>query len=114
MEAAFQKNFRRILKSYRTKVRRHVQPGSSFGTFTALGCTPETFKTHIEKHFKGEMSWENYGKTWVLMNQHNPEDYDLLDLDQFLAYFHYSSYLPVLNSEFNWSKTEGIPVVKKG
>jgi hypothetical protein len=31
-------------------------------TFNILGCSIEDFKLHIEKQFKDNMSWENYGQ----------------------------------------------------
>jgi len=30
-------------------------------TFDIVGCTPEFLKEHLEKQFKNEMAWENYG-----------------------------------------------------
>lgn len=30
-------------------------------TFDIVGCTPEFLKEHLEKQFKNEMTWENYG-----------------------------------------------------
>lgn len=30
-------------------------------TFDIIGCSPEFLKEHIEKQFKNEMTWENYG-----------------------------------------------------
>ena len=30
-------------------------------TFDIVGCTPQFLKEHMEKQFKNEMTWENYG-----------------------------------------------------
>ena len=43
------------------RVHHALQSEKSKTTIEYLGCDIETFKTHIEKSFKENMTWDNYG-----------------------------------------------------
>ena len=48
----------------RNRVRHYIQINNitkKNKTFDIVGCTPEFLKEHLEKQFKNEMTWENYG-----------------------------------------------------
>ena len=61
--------------------------------FTYLGCTMDEFITHIEKQFKEDMNFSNYGDVWHL-------SYKLsigikgLEQDEIIRRFHYTNIYP--------------------
>lgn len=83
----------RILRAYRTKIRRHTKPGTSFNIWPILRCTELELVRHIQTRFKPGMSWDNYGEKWVLRNRLAPISADC-EPKEFYTYFHHSSYEP--------------------
>ena len=104
----------RILRAYRTKVRRYTEPGSSFSTEATMGCSREKLREHISSLMTPEMTWENYGSVWCFTNSEAPSAYDLTQVEQLLGYFSYTSFKPRLMSDFpnRFVKGEGVPTPK--
>lgn len=114
---------RKILKSTRNKIRRHVQPGTSFSLQTVIGCDRDQFRRHIESSFdKGKrgkkpepaMTWENYGGDdgWWLVNSNDHKQTDFTDSESFLGYFNFLSYKPVWIKEA-FHTGSGLPTLKQ-
>lgn len=75
-------------------------PHNRIATETLLGCDLETFKTHIESQFTGEMSWEN--KIWELDHVTPIKarlDGTKPDTETQASRFHYTNVRPVLTLE---------------
>ena len=51
-------NVRSLL--YNHLMRKNLKKHNS--TFTMIGCSPQELKEYLEKQFKPEMNWENYGR----------------------------------------------------
>ena len=64
---------------------------------TLLGCNIDFFKSHIERKFSKEMSWNNHGK-WHIDHIKPCDSFDLSDIKQQRECFHYSNLQPL------WSK----------
>lgn len=60
-DKSYQKNKLRKLVSNAIK-KGLKNPANSKSIFSKLGYSPEDLKNHIEKLFKDDMSWENYGE----------------------------------------------------
>jgi len=50
-----------ILRSRTKDFLRRTKNFNHIKTLDVIGCTPEFLKEHMEKQFKNEMTWENYG-----------------------------------------------------
>jgi hypothetical protein len=54
----------RLSENIRTRVRNFLllnKITKKSKTFDIVGCSPEFLKEHLEKQFKNNMSWDNYG-----------------------------------------------------
>jgi hypothetical protein len=54
----------RITNSVRSRINLFVKSKNirkNNTTFNIIGCTPEFFKEHLERQFKDNMNWDNYG-----------------------------------------------------
>lgn len=55
----------RIKQNLRSRIWHALKNGNKKEHFSEIiGCSTEDLKSHLEKQFKGGMSWENYGKEW--------------------------------------------------
>jgi hypothetical protein len=87
---------------------RHQYTEKAYKTKELLGCDMEFFRHYIEKQFKEEMSWENYGyKGWHLDHIIPCSSFLLEDSEQQKLCFHYSNYQPLWWYE-NFSKKSKI------
>lgn len=69
-------------------------------TLSLLGCSVDEFKLHIEKQFKGDMSWNNWSHdTWHIDHIRPISSYDLSDPEQQKECFHYTNLQPLYASE---------------
>ncbi len=89
-------------------VIRHGSGVKSLKTEALIGCKFPFLFQYLESKFKPGMSWENYGKFWEVDHIIPCAAYDLTDLDQQLACFHYSNLQP-LSVFDNRSKHDTIP-----
>lgn len=114
LEATTPLKFARLLKSYRSKIRRYIEPGTSFSIELVIGCTVQDLFSYVEKHRTPEMSWDKYGSTWCFSNMESPRNYDLSNSEQFLSYFNFRSFKPILTGDLvsTQSRAQGLPVLK--
>ena len=107
---------RRIVKSYRSKIRRHVERGTGFCLESVMGCTKNYLRDYIEERFAKGMSWENYGDWWFT-NKEPTSDYNLQDLEQLMSYFHHTSFEPRwkedVSGAWNRQSEDGLPIPRK-
>jgi hypothetical protein len=89
---------RKIWKSYRNKISRYVEPGTSFSLPYVMGCDRYTLKLYLESEFEPGMGWENYGEWWMV-NIRDHRKMDLTNEKDFLDYFNYQSYKPIWKKE---------------
>jgi len=59
-----------------------------------LGCSVDDFKNYIEKKFKKNMTWENYG-SWHIDHIKPISKFDLTDENEQIKCFHYSNLQPL-------------------
>lgn len=79
----------RINSALRPKGRR---PGSAVKD---LGCTISELRAHLESKFQPGMSWDNYGKYWVVDHIIPLANYDLTDREVFCRLCHFSNLQPL-------------------
>lgn len=65
----------------------------------SVGCTRDQLQSHIEKLFRYDMSWENYGQYWELDHRKPLKSFDLTDPIQLQAANHYTNLRPVTRLE---------------
>lgn len=108
--------FSRLVKSYRSKIRRYTEPGTSFSIELVIGCSIRELFDYVQAHMTSGMTWENYGSYWWFSNMESPKEYNLQDPDQFLGYFNYRSFRPLLADDAGGigSKAKGLPILKGG
>lgn len=63
-----------------------------------LGCSVNDFKIYIEKQFKPEMTWENYGKIWEIDHIIPCASFDLTDIEQQKQCFNYLNTQPLFKT----------------
>ena len=71
-------------------------------TLDYVGCSFEDLKNHLEKQFKKDMTWDNYG-LWHIDHIKPCASFDLVCPVQQLSCFHYKNLQPLWASE-NMSK----------
>lgn len=77
------------------------------GTAALIGCSRETLLKHLEAQFLPGMTWENYGQ-WHVDHVRPCASFDLADLEQQRACFHYSNLQPLWRQD-NLSKGAALP-----
>ena len=92
----------RIQSAFRTRglVKRN-------SVITALGCTPNELKIHLENQFDGKMNWDNYGKYWHVDHIIPLAAFDLTDGEQFNKVCHFTNLQP-LEAKENLKKRDKI------
>ncbi len=71
-----------------------------------LGCNIKELKEHLEKQFKKEMNWENWGKIWEIDHIKPCSSFDLTDKKQQQECFNYLNLQPLFKTT-NISKSLG-------
>lgn len=72
-------------------------------TLQDLGCTVAEWKTWLESRFRDGMTWDNYGRHWHLDEVIPVSAWDLSQLEQWRACWHWTNSQPLLVAE-NLSK----------
>lgn len=80
------------------------QSVNACGTFSAVGCSADELRAHIEKQFAPGMTWSNYGE-WHVDHIRPCASFDLSDPEQFKACFNWSNLQPLWAAE-NISKSD--------
>ena len=75
-----------------------------------LGCTFAEFQEHIQKQFKSDMAWNNYGK-WHIDHIRPCASFDLLDPEEQKKCFHYTNLQPLwaeenMKKHAKWNKDQ--------
>lgn len=88
-------NFRRVMV---TGVRKQVS------VLTLVGCDMAALKGHLEAQFVDGMSWDNYGivdgqPIWEIDHKLPVSAFDILDVEQQRACWHWSNLQPMWASE---------------
>lgn len=93
----------RLKENMRSRVNLAIKGGIKAGrTFEMVGCSVDELKSHLERHFKPGMSWENYG-LWQVDHIQPCAAFNLIDPEEQKACFHYSNLQPLWKLE-NLSK----------
>ncbi len=94
------------LKCYlRSKVWKFFKHGlHPKSTATLIGCSRATLRRHLSRQFQPGMSFENYGPIWHIDHISPCKLYNLFDLQERLACFHYTNLQPMF-AKANKSKS---------
>lgn len=85
----------RIKSALRQRIRRVLKGKSkSASTMTLIGCSIDELKIHLQKQFKSNMSWSNYG-LWHIDHIKPCASFDLLVPREQEKCFHYSNLQPL-------------------
>jgi hypothetical protein len=79
-----------------------------------LGCTIDFLKEYLEARFLPTMTWENYGTLWHIDHIIPCASFDLRDLEQQKACFHYTNLQPLFAFTTIIDGVEYIGNVNKG
>lgn len=74
-------------------VRRALKSSKSKRSIEYLGCDIQTFREHIEKQFKENMTWENYGE-WHI-DHITPLKYENPTIEEVMERLHYTNTQPL-------------------
>lgn len=95
---------RRIVASYRRKILT-VYPKAQFNEEFMLGCTLDQLAAQIEREFQPGMSWNDYGKNWVVCNVRPRAGLNFADPAVFYAYFRHDQLVAVRSDALpSWLK----------
>lgn len=95
----------RIKSTIRSRIYLYVQRGlanKTLRTSTLVGCSWEYLKAHLEKQFKPNMNWDNYGK-WHIDHHRPMASFNLFKQEELLECCNFSNLRPLWASE-NLSK----------
>lgn len=85
----------RLLCVLRSRLNKFIK-NKNKSTLQLTGCTINKLKKHLEKKFKKNMSWKNYGvKGWHIDHIVPCSSFDLTDLEQQKKCFHYTNLQPL-------------------
>ena len=95
----------KLVRNLRARLRQALKGTcKSARTLELLGCTVEELRAHLEAQFKPGMTWENQGRYgWHIDHIKPCASFDLTDLEQQRACFHYTNLQPLWAAE-NLSK----------
>ncbi len=92
----------RFRKKISNKIRKTLQKmhlskgGISSNIY--LGCTPKELKSHLEKQFAPDMTWENYGTLWQIDHIMPCAAFDA-SVEDMKKCWHYTNLRPLLAVE---------------
>lgn len=93
----------RLKMNYRGRIWKALNRGDrSYRTIELLGCSIERLKKHLEKQFKPNMEWENYGE-WHIDHIKPCVKFDLTKEEEIKKCFNYKNLQPLWKYE-NQSK----------
>ncbi|MEK6884935.1 MAG: hypothetical protein AABY22_35215 [Nanoarchaeota archaeon] len=88
-------NFR-LLCNLRNRIRYAIIGNiKSNSTISLLGCSPEEVKNYLQKKFKTEMNWLNYGSYWEIDHIVPCSFFNLSLEEQQRKCFHYTNLQPL-------------------
>ena len=90
----------KITKNLRRRLNLAIHNNQKRGSaIRDLGCSIEFFKKHLESKFYGGMTWNNYGKLWVIDHKKALFKFDLTDRKQFLKAVNYNNLQPLTTED---------------
>lgn len=86
----------KILCNIRRRLCHLIRRKRSATSMELIGCDLKTFRSHIEKQFKGKMNWNNYGpKGWHLDHIKPFASFDLRNNSSLKKVCHYTNMQPL-------------------
>ena len=86
----------KLRTNLRNRLNTFLRKNKAGSTIKDLGCSIEQLKVYLEKQFKDDMSWENYGTFgWHIDHIVPLASFDLTDREQFLRACHYTNLQPL-------------------
>jgi hypothetical protein len=90
-------NFK-LIDTLRNRFYRSLKRGKGNLAFKFLGISLDKFKELIQKQFKPEMNWSNWGTVWELDHILPISSFDLKDENQVKECFHYTNFQPLFKT----------------
>lgn len=99
----------RLLANLRARLKGILAPGSKnrVRTSSLTGCTRQELRSHLESKFLPGMGWHNYGSAWHMDHVKPCTSFNLTDLSQQRACFHYTNLQPLWD-EINREKRDSL------
>ena len=88
----------RALRGRLWDVMNSIKIKKNISSRKLLGCSINEFKSYIEKKFKRDMNWENYG-SWHIDHIKPVSKFDLTNEDEQKRCFHYTNLQPLWAKE---------------
>lgn len=86
----------RIKRNLRRRMAQVLKRGTKKGSaIKDLGCTADFLKKYLENQFYSGMTWDNYGKFWIIDHKKALCFFDLTDREQFLKAVNYKNLKPL-------------------
>jgi hypothetical protein len=88
----------RVAKAVRDSIRRALSGSKtqkSLHTMAIVGCSAEALRVHLERQFKGNMNWANYGKRWHIDHITPVSYFDLNEPAQLALCFNWQNLRPL-------------------
>jgi hypothetical protein len=86
----------KITRNLRSRIRDSLKGKSkSQHTLNLLGCSIEFLKQYLEKQFKNDWNWFNYGTIWVIDHIKPCASFDLSKPEEQAKCFHYANLQPL-------------------
>jgi len=89
----------RATKYIRSRISGLLRENKSVSGLKLLDCSLENYKIYLEKQFRDDMSWENYGTIWHIDHIKPCSTFDLSLPEEQKKCFHYSNTQPLLINE---------------
>lgn len=90
----------KILHNLRKRQNRALKNILKYAKTSALlGCSLDDFKIYLEKQFKSNMTWENYGKVWEIDHIIPCCEWNLFNPEEQKMCFHYTNLQPLYVSD---------------
>lgn len=84
----------KIKHNIRSRIYKAIKFDREVSSITALGCSIDELKKHLESLFKPGMTWDNYGK-WHIDHIKPLSSYNLTDLNEFKIACHHTNLQPL-------------------
>lgn len=85
----------KIFANMRGMISRLIR-GKSSQALKILGCSADEFMDYLERQFKGDMTWENYGRDgWTIDHIIPCARFDFKNPEHYKICFHYTNLQPM-------------------
>lgn len=95
----------RLKSALRARLSKVLAGKKSSTLGQLMGCGPKSLKSHLERQFRGGMTWDNYGTYWHIDHITPCSHFDHNAPEQVAKCWHYTNLQPLTATE-NCSKQD--------